>query len=153
MSASDKAVWGVENTANLMRSTQACVRCHVGTLGRDVDHNLIAGSHPVLKFEFAGYLARLSKHWNGRDERLANLDFELCAWAAGQLAAAEASLEQIATWSGAAPQNPAHAAWPKFSKYDCYPCHHDLRSAAAARLNRPAKLTGHRQTDVLLLSR
>ena len=59
----------------------------------DVDHDLIAGSHPVLKFEFAGYLTRLSKHWNGRDEGLAKLDFELCAWATGQLAAAEASLE------------------------------------------------------------
>ena len=67
------------------------------------------------------------------------------------MAAAEASLEQLATRAGAARQNPSHAAWPEFSEYDCYACHHDLRSAAAAR--RTAKSTGRRQAGVLTVSR
>ena len=131
LSSDEKAARGMVDTANLMRRAQACVKCHVGSPGRDVDHDLIAAGHPVLKFEFAGYLARLPKHWNGRAERIANSDFELRVWAAGQLAAAEASLQQLAMRATAADHNPAHAAWPEFSEYDCYACHHDLSSGAA----------------------
>ena len=91
LGSDQKAALGMFDTGNLLRRAQTCARCHVGSPGRDVDHDLIAAGHPVLKFELAGYLSRMPKHWNGYGERRANDSFESRVWAAGQLAAGRSS--------------------------------------------------------------
>ncbi|MCH8044173.1 MAG: hypothetical protein IID44_10700 [Planctomycetes bacterium] len=117
---------GMVDTANLMVRARRCAQCHVGGPGLDVDHDLIAAGHPALKFELAGYLDRLPKHWNDTRERKGRKSHELQLWAAGQLAASEASLHLLETRAAAAEERRAGSSLAELAEYNCYACHHDL---------------------------
>lgn len=115
---------------------KACVSCHVGGEGRDVDHDLIAAGHPRLTFELAAYQRQYVRHWpEERTGSLAQL------WAEGQQQSALAALEQlerrangtkpVTPWVEQAHKNlelpgKAESPWPEFSELSCYACHHDL---------------------------
>lgn len=124
--------YGLLNTKQLGSRAKACVQCHVGGPGRDMNHDMIAAGHPRLTFEFATYLSRYPDHWyeKGPNDRRVNRSFEAQAWALGQLAAAQAQLELLAQRADAAAENAPGAVWPEFSEYSCFACHHDLQPAS-----------------------
>ncbi|MFM8222032.1 MAG: multiheme c-type cytochrome [Planctomycetaceae bacterium] len=129
---------GFQDNRDTSIRAQACVSCHVGGPGRDVDHDLIAAGHPRLTFELAAYHRQYVQHWpNDKTGDSAEL------WKVGQKESALAALEQLrqrATPTGGKPVTPwiakAHAdlglpgaaetPWPEFSELSCYACHHDL---------------------------
>src|SRR5205823_4821454 len=110
-----------------------CVDCHVGKPGSDVNHDLIAAGHPWLKFEFSAFHAHYPKHWDDAKDRdpakdpRGGKDFELRAWAAGQLVSAEAALNLLAERADEEKKHP----WPEFAEYDCFACHHDLKAKSS----------------------
>lgn len=114
------------NPASLESSSvraATCAGCHVGspasTLNgrREVDHDLLAAGHPRLLFEFVSLQDAQPPHWKAK-ARDASYD-----WFVGQIEGARAALrlvrEQATTKSH---------AWPELAQYDCFACHHDLRS-------------------------
>lgn len=137
---------GFVDTEDLVVRGQTCAQCHVGSPGREVNHDLIAAGHPVLKFEFAAYHELLPKHWRADQQRQADPQFDVKLWSAGQVAAADAALA-LTDWraSTVADKHP-DATWPELAEYDCFDCHHDLedpswrrqRSAAGLPLGVPA---------------
>jgi hypothetical protein len=94
-----------------------------------VNHELIRAGHPALKFEFSAFLDNMPAHWDEKDENADGADpshrapdFPARAWAIGKLTTLRASLELSRERAGN-----ERAAWPEFSEYNCFSCHHDLR--------------------------
>ena len=140
LSAEERERLGMWDTKRLLTRAQICVRCHVGSPGRDVDHDLIAAGHPRLQFEFTSYLEAMPKHWDERRDRDRTASFDTQAWALGQAATSQAALTQLAARA-------EHGkSWPEFAEWSCSACHHDL-SNDEPRQNRLAKqgnLSGRR---------
>jgi hypothetical protein len=114
--------YGMRPIRALADRAAVCVDCHVGTTGRDVNHDLIAAGHPRLNFEFAAFLANMPPHWV-EDNRGG---FGAEAWAVGQAATARAGARLLVTRARQAAAHPDASPWPEFSEYDCFACHHDL---------------------------
>lgn len=144
----EKAVRGMNDTANLEARARLCVDCHVGAPGREVNHDFIAAGHPPLKFELTAYVDFLKQlgaiHWNDTAERAATPDFELRSWIIGRLTSQAAALEQTARRATAVRNEDRSAPWPEFSEFDCTSCHHSLvheswrrNRASGAALGRP----------------
>jgi hypothetical protein len=147
----DKESLGFRDTKDLAARAAICAECHVGSPGREVNHDLIAAGHPRLQFEFAAYLANYPKHWSADDDKKRHPDHEARAWAVGQVVSAIGALRLLqarAEKSGV--QSPkskvqgqnskvdlglwtldlGHSApWPELAEYDCFACHHDLAPA------------------------
>lgn len=133
------------NTKDLVSRANLCVRCHVGGGDREVNHDLIAAGHPRLFFEYNAFMANLPRHWNDSLDRAAlaadprsmaprPTDEGARLWVIGQAAAGQAAAAQLAQRVNRAAKPSAvspgrlRPAWPEFSEYDCYACHHDLKS-------------------------
>ncbi|HEV3122652.1 MAG TPA: multiheme c-type cytochrome, partial [Isosphaeraceae bacterium] len=127
LSLDQKARWGMRPTKDLLVRGTMCVECHVGSHGRDVNHDLIAAGHPSLRFELSAFLAQLPKHWNESDDRARNPDLQARQWAIGQVASAQAELRLLEQRAGSAGTSRVERApWPELAEYDCFSCHHDL---------------------------
>jgi hypothetical protein len=114
---------GFIDTRDLLQRGKACATCHIGDGDREVNHDLLAAGHPRLAFEYSAYLALEAKHWNDAGERKQYADFELRTWALGQILSAQTALELLAVRAG-----DNKRPWPEFAEYDCFACHHDLKS-------------------------
>jgi hypothetical protein len=144
---------------------EQCAKCHVGAPDREVNHDLIAAGHPVLKFELAAYHDMLPKHWNDEHERQINKTFEEDLWEAGQRETIDQSLALLAarvqrqvdvqnndeTFSK---RSPVTHVWPEFAEFDCFACHHTLVDASWYRpsLKEPAGLANWNQWYVANLT-
>ncbi len=136
--AANRERLGMWDTKNLYSRGQICASCHVGSPGREVNHDLIAAGHPRLRFELGAYLQALPKHWDERKDR-ARFDgnYEFLAWVLGQTAASRAAVKQLEYRAAQGP------IWPELSEWSCGACHHDLldeayrqdRAAAAGLLS------------------
>ncbi len=122
-SSSAKSAIGFVDGNNLRGRAAACAQCHVGSPGRDVNHDLIAAGHPRLYFELSAQLARLPRHWSREKDKIENgAALEAKLWAVGQAASAAASAKLLAHRAA-----DSHAPWPEFAEYDCYACHAALQ--------------------------
>jgi cytochrome c554/c'-like protein len=140
LSAEEREHLGMWDTKRLLTRAQVCVRCHVGSPGRDVNHDLIAAGHPRLQFEFTSYLEAMPKHWDESRDRARIANFDTQAWALGQASASQAALTQLAV------RAEHGSSWPEFSEWSCSACHHDLRGdeSRQARLAQQGNLSGRR---------
>ncbi len=135
LSNDEHARLGLRDTRNVASRAKVCVECHIGSPdlpGREVMHDLLAGGHPRLQFEFTVYLANMPSHWDARPT--SRDDAEPSAWKIGQLVAADQALSQLSARAQRATQtrhkgNSSLAHWPEYSEYDCFACHHDLNAA------------------------
>ena len=121
-SPSQKASLGFVNTDNIADRTRQCVQCHVGSVGRDVNHDLIAAGHPRLYFEMSAYQSKIPRHWSrAKDLHINSPSTETRIWIVGQLVSAAAAIELLN-------QRVADekAPWPEFAEYGCFSCHHNL---------------------------
>jgi hypothetical protein len=116
---------GMWNTKDIYSRAQICASCHVGSPGREVNHDLIAAGHPRLQFEMGAYLQALPKHWDERKDREQfGGNFEFLTWALGQTATSRAALKQLE-------YRATHGTvWPELSEWSCGACHHDLLDTA-----------------------
>jgi hypothetical protein len=126
--------------SDLVQRAQNCAACHVGSAGRDVNHDLIAAGHPRLNFELSAYHANLPAHWSNEQDRQSFRPTpatpetagtsasirETKLWLVGQLATSDAALSLLESRATAAAAG--RGSWPEFSEYSCYACHHDLQS-------------------------
>ena len=115
-----KKAMGLLDLARLDVRAQACMKCHIGSQGRDVNHDLIAAGHPRLGFEYSSHLKRLPKHWAEKNTNRLN---STC-WSVGQIEAARSLLSLLQQRVVAA--NNDGGVWPEFTEYNCHHCHHEL---------------------------
>jgi len=110
---------GLYDTRDLIKRTEKCLTCHLGTSERGVDHELIAAGHPDLYFELASFSAVMPPHWKDRDS---DPWFTVRAMAVGQAVQLREQLKRIARESRS-------GAWPEYAELDCFSCHHSLTAA------------------------
>jgi Cytochrome c554 and c-prime len=116
---------GMYDTRNLVRRTEKCLTCHLGTQEKFVDHEMIAAGHPDLYFELDSFSAVMPRHWKTPRESAPGVSAENGAWAGvrewgtGQAVQLRASLERLA-WRSKGKN------WPEYAELDCFACHHSL---------------------------
>lgn len=120
-SPSQKSSLGFVDTDNLADRARNCAACHVGSAGRDVNHDLIAAGHPRLYFEMSAYQAKMPRHWSRTEDLVQNSATAARLWLIGQYVGAAASLDLLGQRVGN-----ASSPWPEFAEYNCVACHHNL---------------------------
>ena len=116
---------GMYDTRNLVRRTEKCLSCHLGTQEKFVDHEMIAAGHPDLYFELDSFSAVMPRHWKTPRESAPGTPAENDAWSGvrdwgtGQAVQLRASMERIA-WRAKGKN------WPEYSELQCFACHHAL---------------------------
>jgi hypothetical protein len=124
----EKFELGFQNTKGILGRTTACLKCHVGSEGRDVNHDLIAAGHPRLYFETTAYLSKVSPHWDSAKDRRDHPVLEARLWTVGQFATADAALGLLKQRASVPPQasSKTPSPWPELAEYACFACHHGL---------------------------
>ncbi|MGD0365257.1 MAG: multiheme c-type cytochrome [Bryobacteraceae bacterium] len=116
----DKSVeLGMYNTRDLVKRTEKCLTCHLGTPEKAVDHELIAAGHPDLYFELDSFMAVMPTHWKEVDK---DAWFGVRALAVSQAVQLREQLKRVGRESGG-------GIWPEYAELDCFACHHDLVAA------------------------
>src|ERR1700722_9727602 len=54
---------GMVDTRDIVKRTEKCLSCHLGSEEKFVDHEMIAAGHPDLFFELASFSAAMPRHW------------------------------------------------------------------------------------------
>jgi Cytochrome c554 and c-prime len=110
---------GMYNTRDLVKRTEKCLTCHLGTSEKSVDHELIAAGHPDLYFELDSFMSVMPPHWKEVDK---DPWFGVKAMAVGQAVQLREQLKRVARESQG-------GIWPEYSELDCFACHHNLVAA------------------------
>ena len=110
---------GLYDTRDLVKRSEKCLSCHLGTSEKTVDHELIAAGHPDLYFELDSFLSVMPPHWKEKDT---DSWFAVRAMAVGQAVQLREQLKRVARES----QN---GIWPEYAELDCFACHHNLTAA------------------------
>jgi hypothetical protein len=110
---------GLYNTRDLVKRSEKCLTCHLGTADKTVDHELIAAGHPDLYFELDSFMAVMPSHWKEVD---ADPWFAVRAMGVGQAVQLREQLRRVARESQG-------GIWPEYGELDCFACHHNLTAA------------------------
>ena len=122
LSPSQKNALGFLDTSDFATRARNCAECHVGSEGRDVNHDLIAAGHPRLYFEMSAYQSKMPRHWSRAKDLAQNSETtEAKLWLVGQYVSAAAALKLLNQRV-----TDANSPWPEFAEYNCASCHHDL---------------------------
>jgi hypothetical protein len=128
--------YGMKDLWNPINRTRLCASCHIGNAadGKIVTHEMYAAGHPPLPaFEIVTFSNQMPRHWQylkEKDEAVLKLlkfnhrDAELeetHLLAIGGLVAFEANLKLLEAQA-------ATKDWPELAHFDCYACHHELKS-------------------------
>jgi len=54
---------GMYDTRDIVKRTEKCLTCHLGSQEKSVDHEMIAAGHPDLYFELDSFSAVMPRHW------------------------------------------------------------------------------------------
>ena len=108
---------GMFDTKDLVRRTEICISCHVGSPRGNVDHELISAGHPDLVFEVEALSDRMPRHWQGDSQ-----DWEGARlWLIGQALTLKETLDQLQRR-----YDPSHWYGVDFADLECSACHHSL---------------------------
>ncbi|MFQ5777145.1 MAG: multiheme c-type cytochrome [Terriglobia bacterium] len=108
---------GMYDTKDLIKRTEKCLTCHLGTEGKFVDHELIAAGHPDLVFELDSFSAVMPRHWKQPLEE--DPWRGVRAWGTGQAVQLREALKHLA-------RRARGPVWPEYAELQCFACHHDL---------------------------
>ena len=108
---------GMYDTKDVVKRTDKCLTCHLGTSEKFVDHEMIAAGHPDLVFELEAFSAAMPRHW--KDTADADAYKPVRTFAVGQLTHLRASLDRLA-------RRVKGPIWPEYAELDCFACHHSL---------------------------
>jgi hypothetical protein len=110
---------GLYDTRDLVKRSEKCLTCHLGTPEKNVDHELIAAGHPDLYFELDSFLSVMPPHWKEVD---GDPWFAVRAMGVGQAVQLREQLKRVARESQS-------GIWPEYAELDCFACHHNLTGA------------------------
>jgi len=105
---------GMFDTKDLVRRTDKCASCHIGSTEKSVDHEMIAAGHPDLVFDLEAFSAAMPRHWRHEDPWQ-----NVRSWSVGQIVQLREGLERLSSHAKG-------GVWPEYSELDCFACHHSL---------------------------
>ncbi len=108
---------GMYDTKDVVKRTERCLTCHLGTSEKFVDHEMIAAGHPDLVFDLEAFSAAMPRHWREPGEGDAFTGVR--TFAVGQLVQLRAALDRLA-------RRVKGPVWPEYAELDCFACHHSL---------------------------
>jgi Cytochrome c554 and c-prime len=108
---------GMYDTKDVVKRTEKCLTCHLGTAEKFVDHEMIAAGHPDLVFDLDAFSAAMPRHW--RESSDADPFGSVRTFGVGQLVHLGAALDRL----GRRVKGPV---WPEYAELDCFACHHSL---------------------------
>ncbi len=79
---------------NLIKRSEKCLSCHLGTADKFVDHEMIAAGHPDLTFEISYFTFYMPQHWKTPEQD--NAWRSVQAWGVGQAVQLRESLYRLA---------------------------------------------------------
>ena len=106
---------GMYDTRDLVKRSERCLSCHLGTAEKFVDHEMIAAGHPDLTFELDLFSAVMPRHWRQPDDGWHLVQ----EWGVGEAVQLEKGLERLA-------RRASSPTWPEYGELDCFACHHSL---------------------------
>lgn len=112
---------GMYDTSDLVRRSEKCLSCHLGTKDKEVDHQMIAAGHPDLVFELDSYSAIMPPHWKAVDDPTHGVR----AWGVGGAVKLREALNRLA-------RRVKGPVWPEYAELDCFSCHHSLTKAESS---------------------
>lgn len=107
---------GMYDTRDLIKRSERCLTCHLGTPDKFVDHEMIAAGHPDLTFELNLFSAVMPKHWRDSSNDAWRGVQE---WGVGEAVQLQKGMERLA-------RRASSVDWPEYSELDCFACHHSL---------------------------
>lgn len=110
---------GMYDTKELVKRSELCLSCHLGTAEKAVDHEMIAAGHPDLAFELDSYTAVMPRHWKPEKDPWASVR----GWSVGQAVQLREGLRQL-------DRRARSGNWPEYAELDCFACHHALTKPA-----------------------
>lgn len=139
---------GFTDVRSVISRTKLCLSCHLGDAaeGRIVTHEMYAAGHPPLPaFELETFEATMPRHWRSLQEKGDDVRQEFLTRTGQQASGEELSRSKSLLVSslvakseslrltadlaeGVVSDQILKPQWPEFSQYDCYACHHDLKS-------------------------
>lgn len=143
--------FGFLPTKDMSARIDQCASCHIGTTGREVNHDLIAAGHPRLAFEYTRfhYAPHYGKHWSEQEN---NPEFEIRAWFVGQVSTMRSVIGLLHTrleekLASETTHKRLSRSWPELSEMSCYACHQGIgkqraRSFSGQRLEHAAGTPG-----------
>jgi hypothetical protein len=116
----DKSLeYGMYNTRDLVKRSEKCLSCHLGTPEKFVDHEMIAAGHPDLYFEMDSFMAVMPAHWKEVDK---DPWVSVRTLGIGQAVQLREQLKRIA-------REAQGGIWPEYAELECFSCHHSLTAA------------------------
>jgi hypothetical protein len=120
LSAAEKNKYGMYDTRDLVKRSEKCMSCHVGTSEKqEVTHKMIAAGHPDLTFELDSFSAAMPRHWKVNRDDNPNPWIGVQSWAIGQAVQLRESLKRLS-------RRASEQTWPDYAELDCFACHHSL---------------------------
>lgn len=110
---------GMYNTRDLIKRSEKCLSCHLGTAEKSVDHELIAAGHPDLYFELDSFQSVMPPHWKEADK---DPWLGVRSLSVGQAVQLREQLKRLARES-------SNGIWAEYAELDCFACHHSLTAA------------------------
>ena len=110
---------GMYDTRDLVKRSERCLACHLGTPDKFVDHEMIAAGHPDLTFELNLFSAVMPKHWKDpTNDGWRGVQ----EWGVGEAVQLQKGMERLARRANT-------SNWPEYAELDCFACHHSLTKA------------------------
>jgi hypothetical protein len=107
---------GMYDTRDLIKRSERCLSCHLGTAEKFVDHEMIAAGHPDLTFELNLFSAVMPRHWKEPSDYAWR---GVQVWGVGEAVQLQKGLERLA-------RRASSPNWPEYAELDCFACHHSL---------------------------
>jgi hypothetical protein len=127
---------------------QTCMSCHIGDpdplAGKTITHAMYAAGHPPLpSIEVTAFSEEQPQHWlylrcknDKAKERLAFNPERLEQTEQVVVSGLVALSRTMEVFEAEAKAPNAKSTWPEFARFDCYPCHHELKSPGGEALRR-----------------
>lgn len=110
---------GMYNTRDLVKRSEKCLSCHLGTPEKFVDHEMLAAGHPDLYFELGSFMSVMPVHWKEVEK---DPWFAVRTLGVGQAVQLREQLRRVA-------REAQGGTWPEYAELECFSCHHSLTAA------------------------
>ena len=143
--ATEKQKLGMRNVRDPVELSRLCSSCHIGSTaeGKVVTHEMYAAGHPPLpSIEIATFCKKMPPHWRylrEKDKTIQQLiqktyqippeeEERTKISLIGAVAAFQASMELLCDSTDGGGKKERTDRSPELANYDCYACHHELKT-------------------------